>query len=82
MVRQSNINLKITDSQYGQTMCHSAAFNAEKSIEKCIRSIMKNWEWGRLFEYQVLATNDGPTDNTLNILRNLADEYPNLTVLT
>lgn len=63
-------------------MCHSAAFNAEKSIEKCIRSIMKNWEWGRLFEYQVLATNDGPTDNTLNILRNLADEYPNLTVLT
>lgn len=52
-------------------------YNVEKYIEKCILSIVANTG----IEFEVIAVDDGSTDETLNILNRLADKYKNLKVI-
>src|SRR5574344_589398 len=46
------------------------AYNAEKDIEKCLRSIL-NQTYKNL---EVIIINDGSTDSTSHIIKNIADE--------
>lgn len=44
-------------------------YNAEKTIEKCLNSLIKQ----TLDDYEIIVINDGSTDNTKNILDNFKD---------
>lgn len=46
------------------------AYNAERFIDRCIRSAMKQ----TLREIEIIAVNDGSSDNTLAIMKKMADE--------
>lgn len=56
-------------------------FNAEKTIERCIDSIMLN-NGGGILTYEVVCVNDGSTDSTLSILEKLAFKYSNLLIIS
>jgi len=43
------------------------AFNAEKTIEKCVESILSQ----SIQPKEILVINDASTDNTLNILKKI-----------
>lgn len=70
------------------------AYNAENTIEKCIRSIANNIlenidsqnsnyvrENSIRIQYEIIAVDDGSTDCTLNILTQLSEEYKTLKVV-
>lgn len=54
------------------------AFNAEAFVENSIRSIVNST--AKSCNYEIIAVDDASTDNTLNILKKLAEEIPNLNV--
>jgi len=56
------------------------AYNEEKNIEKCLRSIFKCLE-NLDINYEVLVINDGSTDRTSDIVKNLMKEYNNLRLI-
>lgn len=58
------------------------AYNAEKTVERAIRSLVDQKGAGELFEHHIVVVNDGSTDSTWNILVQLSKEISNLTVLT
>lgn len=64
-------------------------YNSEKTIERCITTLCSqetsNSELGNgggyLFDYQIIAVDDGSTDSSLEILKKLSLRYQNLKVL-
>jgi glycosyltransferase involved in cell wall biosynthesis len=52
-------------------------YNAEKHVEKCIERVYSQ-TYSRI---EVIAVNDGSTDNTLSILKRLKQKYSDLTLL-
>lgn len=55
-------------------------YNVEKYVEKCIRSceaqdISKE-------DYEIVVVNDDSPDNSLNIVERIADEYPNIKIIS
>lgn len=50
-------------------------YNSEKSIVKCINSIVQNISD---FTYEVIIINDGSTDNTILKINKLKEEYPDI----
>lgn len=50
------------------------AFNAESTIEKCLKSLNEQYT---SFSYTVLVVNDGSTDSTENIVQNFNKEHTN-----
>ena len=55
-------------------------YNVEKYVEKCIRSceaqdISKE-------DYEVVVINDGSPDNSLKIVERIADEFPNIKIIS
>lgn len=55
-------------------------YNVEKYLRQCIESCEK--QDIRKDDYEIVAVNDGSTDNSLSILTNLAREYGNITVVS
>ncbi|MEI8343335.1 MAG: glycosyltransferase family A protein [Candidatus Moraniibacteriota bacterium] len=47
-------------------------YNAQETISKCIDSIMNN----NFNKYEIIAINDGSSDNSLKILRDYEKRYP------
>lgn len=56
------------------------AYNVEKYIEKCIRSVEQ--QDLDLNEYEVIVVDDASTDSTGEIIARLAKEYDNIKVIT
>lgn len=56
------------------------AYNAEKTIEQCLRSICGNDTKG-LFDFEVIVVNDGSKDNTVYVVELLQHEYLNLRLI-
>lgn len=54
------------------------AYNAEKTIEDCINSII-NQTYNNI---EIIVVNDGSTDSTINILNRLTTKIKNLTIFT
>ena len=55
-------------------------YNVEKYVEKCIRSceaqdISKE-------DYEIVVINDGSPDNSLKIVERIADEFPNIKIIS
>lgn len=55
-------------------------FNVEPFVEKCIRSCQKQDIAKE--KYEIICVNDGSTDNSLEIVKMLADEYSNIRVFS
>ncbi|MBR5598916.1 MAG: glycosyltransferase, partial [Alphaproteobacteria bacterium] len=51
-------------------------YNAEKYLSKCLDSILSQSK-----KVEIIAVNDGSTDNSLNILNNYASKYSNIKVI-
>lgn len=49
-----------------------SAYNAEKTIQKCIDSVICE---KTKYQYELIIVNDGSTDNTRNIIENIHDEH-------
>lgn len=56
------------------------AYNASKTIEKCLRSICLNETKGQ-FQFEVIVVNDGSKDNTSNLVKSLAKEFSNISLI-
>jgi len=56
-----------------------AAYNIENYIGICLRSIFQ--QDAPLDSYEVVVVNDGSKDNTLNIIKSFAEDYPNLIII-
>ena len=54
-------------------------YNAEKYLEQCLDSVVKQTIFP---EMEVIAVNDGSSDNSLNILNRYSERYPNIHVYT
>ncbi|MBQ2379419.1 MAG: glycosyltransferase family 2 protein, partial [Akkermansia sp.] len=52
-------------------------YNAEKYLHRCLKSVMRQ----TLRNIEVICTNDGSTDNSLNILNEWEKKYPNLKII-
>ena len=50
------------------------AYNTEDTISRSIRSIFT--DSGGDYRYEVLIVDDGSSDNTAQIVRDLSEEYP------
>ncbi len=48
------------------------AFNAEKTIAQCIKSVI---EQKTKYDYELIVVNDGSTDSTQSILENICDKH-------
>lgn len=57
------------------------AFNAENTIEKCIRSILHNDSIGKNFNIEVIVVDDGSKDKTASIVSSIFKEYPCLRLI-
>ena len=55
------------------------AYNAERYIDRCVASIYKDSPDEEMFE--VIAINDGSTDNTLKLLEAYSNQHKNLVVI-
>lgn len=55
-------------------------FNVEKYIDNCITSCCKQNLPKN--EYEIIVINDGSTDNSLNIINNLSQKIPNITIIS
>lgn len=53
------------------------AYNAERTIEQCVRSICEN-ETKELFDLEVIVVNDGSEDGTVSVVESLQQEYLHL----
>lgn len=53
-------------------------YNVEQYIEKCINSLIQT----EVFDYEIIAINDGSTDGTLNLLTQLGSRYSQLKVIS
>lgn len=53
------------------------AFNAEKTIERAIKSV----EMQTFNDYELIVIDDCSTDNTVDILEKLSEQYSNMTIL-
>ncbi|MDN6028189.1 MAG: glycosyltransferase [Lactobacillus sp.] len=53
-------------------------YNAQSSIRKCIKSIEDQHV---TFDFEIIAVNDGSTDNSRNVLQQLAVTYPNIVLV-
>lgn len=53
------------------------AYNAEKYLVETLESVVHQ----TLDDYEIIVVNDGSKDNTINILREYEDKYPNLNVI-
>jgi glycosyltransferase involved in cell wall biosynthesis len=53
------------------------AYNVEKYIGKCVTSLIEQ----TFTDYEIIAVNDGSSDNTLEILRHFENRYPFFTVI-
>jgi glycosyltransferase involved in cell wall biosynthesis len=52
-------------------------YNSENTIEKCLKSLIdQDFE-----DYEIIVVDDGSTDNTLRIIRNIVKHRDNITVL-
>ena len=56
------------------------AYNEGKYIEKAVREI-SNYLWKTFGSFEIIAVDDGSTDETLSILRNLSSKVSGLKVL-
>lgn len=54
-------------------------FNSESFVEKCIKSCVSQDLPST--EYEIICVNDGSTDNSLVILKRLASEYHNISIV-
>ena len=52
-------------------------FNEEKTIKRCVNSIVEQ----TLKDVEIIFCDDGSTDNTMQILQSLKEEYNNITIL-
>ena len=52
------------------------AFNAEKYIAQCIRSVLSQTDK----DCEILVINDGSLDNTKSILQSLSERHPSISV--
>ena len=57
-------------------------YNAEKTISRCIESIQKNRGRNILFCLEIIIVNDGSTDYTLNIIKKIQENDPDIIILT
>ncbi len=55
-------------------------YNAEKYIENCLKSLVEN-SGGILSAFEIIAINDGSTDNTLEILESFAKKFDTIKVI-
>lgn len=55
-------------------------YNVEKYVEKCIRSCEAQ-DISRE-DYEIVVINDGSPDNSLKIVERIADEYPNIKIIS
>lgn len=53
-------------------------YNAEKLIDKCYQSIISQ----TFTDYEVIFVNDGSSDNSLQMLNEICDKYPNMKVIS
>lgn len=53
-------------------------YNAQKTIEMCLDSIVKQ---KTQYQFEVIAVNDGSTDNSREILNTYKNNYPNVFVI-
>ena len=53
-----------------------ANLNMEKTIEVCLRSVLDQIDQ----RFEVIVVDDGSTDNSVNILKKLSNEYINLRI--
>jgi glycosyltransferase involved in cell wall biosynthesis len=53
--------------------CYNAAATVQRTISSVINQCIE--------DYEVVVVNDGSKDNTLDVLRNIASEYPNIIVV-
>lgn len=56
-------------------------YNVESYLERCINSIYDHQDLDK-DEYEIIAVNDGATDNSLNILRDLSQKILNLKIIS
>jgi glycosyltransferase involved in cell wall biosynthesis len=56
------------------------AYNVENTLEKCIVSLEK--QDIPADSYEVVIVNDGSTDNTLALANGLAEQYPNIRIIS
>lgn len=49
-------------------------YNVEKYVEKCLKTLVAQ----EIDNYEVIVVVDGSTDNSISIVRNFADKYPNI----
>ena len=54
-------------------------YNASQYLHECLDSVLSQTFDG---DYEVIAVNDGSTDNSLEICREYASKYPKFVVLT
>jgi glycosyltransferase involved in cell wall biosynthesis len=55
-------------------------YNVEKYIEKCIKSLLDN-DLG-FSEYEIIVVDDESPDNSLNIVKELANQYSNIKIIS
>ncbi|MBP5674944.1 glycosyltransferase, partial [Candidatus Saccharibacteria bacterium] len=51
-------------------------YNLEEEISKCIFSILLQ----KFTDYEIIAIDDGSTDNSLSLLKGISKKYPELRV--
>lgn len=56
-------------------------FNAEKTIEVCINSVIKAFSVAKIDEYEIICVNDGSKDDSLSVLQNVTDKNKKLVVV-
>ena len=58
------------------------AYNAEKTISRCIESILRNRGRNILYCTEIIVINDGSTDYTLDILKNIQEKNSDIKIFT